>query len=364
MSGILTLKRSRRPRVPSPRGDLEIDEKYGVARRYPLVVVRSSSSLLFTFVLCLSFALLAWWATFLLFASADLTAAGEQLLQGDVDAAARALGAPDANSLAEVGERRKWMFASEAVFFAIVLAVCGALFLASVRREAALRANQDRFLAAATHELKTPLATISLLLESLHGDRVPAEKRQRYLTNGLLEAERLERGLHNVLKAAGLRSAGATTVKTDGDLAADVRTAVEAMQARALAAEVRLEVEAPDAMPAPRDAAAIQLVARNLLENAIKFSPAHTTVRVQLERVGDNARMRVEDAGRGLDDEERRRAFEPFWRGDDRSSGGTGLGLHLVQEMVAAHGGAVRADSPGRDQGSTFVVDIPLEGGA
>lgn len=324
-------------------------------------MVRSSSSLLFTFVLCLSFALLAWWATFLLLASGDLTAAGEQLLRGDVDGAARALGAPDAESLADVGERRKWMFASEAVFFAVVLAICGALFLASVRREAALRANQDRFLAAATHELKTPLATISLLLESLHGDRVPEEKRQRYLTNGLLEAERLERGLHNVLKAAGLRSAGAATVKTKGDLAADVRAAVDAMQARALAAEIRLEADTPASLPAPRDAAAIQLVLRNLIDNAIKFSPARSAVRVQLERSEAGARLRVEDAGRGLDEEERRRAFEPFWRGDDRSSGGTGLGLHLVREMVAAHGGEVRASSAGRDQGSEFVVDIPLE---
>ena len=324
-------------------------------------MIRSSSSLLFAFVLCLSFALLAWWATFLLFASSELTAAGEQLLQGNADGVAQALGAPDAESLAAVGEKRRYMFASEAVFFAIVLAVCGGLSLASVRREAALRANQDRFLAAATHELKTPLATISLLLESLRDGRVPAEKRQRYLINGLLEAERLERGLHNVLKAAGLRSAGAMTVKTDGDLAVDVSAAVDAMQARALAAEVQLKVDAPPSMPAPRDAAAIQLVVRNLLDNAIKFSPAGTTVHVSLEHQGEGAQLSVADAGRGLNEEERKRAFEPFWRGDDRSSGGTGLGLHLVHEMVSAHGGAVRADSAGRDQGSTFVVQLPLE---
>jgi len=312
-------------------------------------------------VLCLSFALLAWWATFLLFASADLTAASEQLVAGTPDGVAQALGAPDAESLAVIGERRKWMFASEAVFFAIVLAVCGLLFLASVRREAALRRNQDRFLAAATHELKTPLATISLLLESLRDGRVPEEKRQRYLSNGLLEAERLERGLHNVLKAAGLRSAGTSTAKTTGNLTADVQQAVEAMQARALAADVQLRVDAPDELPAQRDAAAIQLVLRNLLDNAIKFSPADTAVEVGLERHGGEARLTVHDAGRGLDEDERQHAFEPFWRGDDRASGGTGLGLHLVREMVAAHGGSVQAESPGRDQGSTFVVRIPLE---
>lgn len=322
---------------------------------------RSSSSLLFAFVLFLSFALLAWWASFLLFASGELTAAGEHLMKNDPDGVARALGADDAESLAAVGTRRKWMFASEAVFFAVVLAVCGWLFLASVRREAALRANQDRFLAAATHELKTPLATISLLLESLRDGRVPDEKRQRYLTNGLLEAERLERGLHNVLKAAGLRSAGAATVKTNGDLTADVHEAVTAMQARAHAADVTLEVDAPSTLPAPRDAAALQLVLRNLIDNAIKFSPASSTVHVELSQRGSDARLCVRDRGRGLDEQERERAFQPFWRGDDRASGGTGLGLHLVHEMVTAHGGAVQADSEGRDQGSIFVVTIPLE---
>ncbi|MCK5941334.1 MAG: HAMP domain-containing histidine kinase [Planctomycetes bacterium] len=324
-------------------------------------MVRSSSSLLFAFVLCLSFALLAWWATFLLLASGDLTAAGERLLAGDPDGVAAALGAPDAESLAAVGERRRWMFASEAVFFAIVLAICGWLYLASVRRESALRANQDRFLAAATHELKTPLATISLLLESLRDGRVPDEKRQRYLTNGLQEAERLERGLHNVLKAAGLRSTTAATARHDGDLAVDVRQAVAAMQARAQATDVQLVVDAPDSLPVRRDAAAIQLVLRNLLDNAIKFSPSGTTVRVRLAAEHGHATITVQDAGRGLDDAERERAFQPFWRGDDEASGGTGLGLHLVQEMVAAHGGSVAAHSDGRGRGSTFVVRIPLE---
>lgn len=332
--------------------------------RFPGVVVRSSSNLLFILVLCLSFALLAWWATFLLFASGELTAASAQLVERDIDGAARALGADDAASLAAVGTRRQWMFAGEAVFFAIVLAVCGGLYFASKRREAGLRANQDRFLAAATHELKTPLATISLLLESLRDGRVPDAKRQRYLTNGLLEAERLERGLHNVLKAAGLRSARTEAARTRGDLAADVRDAVDAMQARAQAADISLEVHAPETLEALRDAAALQLVLRNLLDNSIKFSPAGTTVRVEVVQHDGEARLLVHDRGRGLDEQERASAFQPFWRGDDRASGGTGLGLHLVREMVSAHGGAVEADSPGRDQGSTFVVRLPLEQGA
>lgn len=337
------------------------DEIHSTETRFQGAVVRSSSNLLFILVLCLSFALLAWWATFLLQASGELALASAQLVERDIDGAARALGADDAASLADVGTRRQWMFAGEAVFFASVLAVCGGLYFASKRREAGLRANQDRFLAAATHELKTPLATISLLLESLRDGRVPDAKRQRYLHNGLLEAERLERGLHNVLKAAGLRSARTEAAKSRGDLASDVRDAVDAMQARAQAADILLEVAAPETLEVLRDSAALQLVLRNLLDNSIKFSPTGTTVRVEVVRQGDEALVRVHDHGRGLDEQERASAFQPFWRGDDRASGGTGLGLHLVHEMVSAHGGAVEAASPGRDLGSTFVVRLPLE---
>lgn len=323
--------------------------------------MRYSSSLLFGLILGLSFALLIWWTVFLLLASGEMAAASERLMANDVDGAAKALGAADAASLADLATRRQWMFASEGLFFASVLLVCGWLYLASSRREQALRQNQDRFLAAATHELKTPLATIVLLLESLRDGRVREDKLGRYLTNGLLEAERLERGLHNVLTAAGLRTAGKPMHPQTADLTDDVREAVEAMQARAHADDITIQIDQTPDLVAPRDGAAMQLVLRNLLDNAIKFSPRGSTVHVGLQRHGDEARITIRDAGRGLDDQELGNAFQPFWRGNDTASGGTGLGLHLVRELVLAHGGTVQAESDGRDRGSSFTVRLPME---
>ena len=282
---------------------------------------RSSSSLLFALTLCLSFALVVWWTVFQVTTAGELAAAGERLAAGDVEGAARALGAVGAKDLADVARSRHTMFASEGAFFGVVLLGIGWLYFASVRRERTLRATQDRFLAAATHELKTPLATIVLLLESLRADRVPAEKRDRYLANGLLEAERLGRGLHNVLTAAGLRT-----------------------------------------VPIERDGAAVQLVLRNLLDNAIKYSPPGGRVALRLAVDGDSANIDVADQGRGLDAQELAHAFEPFYRGSDIASGGAGLGLHLVHELVAAHGGSVAASSAGRDRGASFRVRLPLGG--
>lgn len=327
-------------------------------------VPRLPSYLLFLATLVLSFALVVWWTTFQVLASGELEAAGHQLVGGNIDAAAKALGATNAEGLLQLAHDRWWMFVSEGAAFAAILLVSGWLYTASERREAELQKAQDRFLAAATHELKTPLATIVLLLESLRDERVPADKRARYLANGLQEAERLERGLTNVLTAAGLRTAARHGEPKPGDLTADVRMAIGAMQARATAAGVHLHAELPEALPASRDPEAVQLVLRNLLDNAIKYSPGSSSVTVSLATAGDEAVIRVRDQGRGLDAAELANAFRPFWRGSDRATGGTGLGLHLVRELVMAHGGSVAADSAGRDRGAEFTVRLPLHGGS
>ncbi|MBL8754709.1 MAG: HAMP domain-containing histidine kinase [Planctomycetes bacterium] len=320
----------------------------------------SRSAIAFGLILGLSVALLLWWTIFQLLASGELAAAGARLAQGDVQGAARALGAADVPDLPALAARRAWMFASEGVFFGLVLSALTWLYVASVRREANARALQDRFLAGATHELKTPLATMRLLLESLRDGRVPAEKRDKWLATGLFEAERLERGLDNVLTAAGLRATRPKAKRTPGDLAVDVATAVEAMRGRALAGGVTLEVDCDGAATWLRDAAAIQLVVRNLLDNAIKFSPAGATVRVRAGVRDGIAHLEVRDQGRGLDSNEKVHAFEPFWRGSDAASGGTGLGLHLVQQFVQAHDGSVCVHSDGRDRGCTFTLQLPI----
>ncbi|HEX6814006.1 MAG TPA: HAMP domain-containing sensor histidine kinase [Planctomycetota bacterium] len=320
---------------------------------------RSPSSILFALILLLTFSLVVWWTSFQVSASRELEAASERLVAGDIHGASVALGAVDAPDLLALAHRRVAMFASEGIFFAVVLLGLGMLYVASVRREATLRATQDRFLAGATHELKTPLATIVLLLESLQRDRLPADKRERYLATGLLEAERLEHGLNNLLTAAGLQTVKSARPQP-GDLAADVRAAVDAMRPRALAANITLDAQIPGQLQTVRDGPALQLVLRNLLDNAVKYSPAGGAVQVTLSEQGQEARIVVRDHGRGMSADELDKAFLPFWRGDDHATGGTGLGLHLVRELVLAHGGSVTASSGGRGAGSEFLVRLPL----
>jgi two-component system phosphate regulon sensor histidine kinase PhoR len=323
------------------------------------VVPRSPSSILFALILLLTLSLVVWWTSFQVSASRELEAAGARLAAGDIDGASKALGAADAADLTALAHRRVTMFASEGIFFAVVLLGLGLLYIASVRREASLRASQDRFLAAATHELKTPLATLVLLLESLKGDRLPAEKRDRYLATGLLEAERLERGLDNVLIAAGLQTAR-NARPTRGDLAADVRAAIEAMRPRAQAANIALDAQIPAQLPTVRDGAALQLVLRNLLDNAVKYSPEGSSVTVAWRPDARSAEIAVSDTGVGIPPEDLPRVFDRFYRADpSRAGASAGLGLSICKWIAEAHGGTISAESTA-GAGSVFAVRLPI----
>jgi signal transduction histidine kinase len=319
-----------------------------------------SSSLLTACLLAANLTLVGWWTWFQVQRAGELRVAGERMAAGDVDGAARALGAVDASHLPEVAAARRRMFLSEGVAFTVVLLLAGAAVLLMLRQEARMRADQNRFLAGATHELKTPIATIQLLLESLRDDRLPIEKRDRYLRSGLMEAHRLEAGVTNLLTAAGLRGMVArSAARTGGDLAADVRRAVGTLQARAEAAGVQMRADTLPSVEILRDAEAMQLVLHNLLDNAIKYSARGGTVRVALAVQGDNAQLAIDDDGMGMDAEVLANAFVPFWRGRDSGTGGTGLGLFLVRELVEAHGGTVVADSRGAGQGTRLTVRLP-----
>jgi signal transduction histidine kinase len=324
-----------------------------------------SSALLTSCLLAANLAMVAWWTWLQVRHADELQTAAEHLRAGDADAAARALGAENADALPSVAAARRRMFLSEGIAFTAFVLLAGVTVLVTLRRQARLDADHDRFLAGATHELKTPLATIQLLLESLRGDRLPADKRDRYLQSGLVEAHRLEAGLTNLLTAAGLRGKVARRpLRSEGDLGADVQRAIASVQPRADAAGVRVLVESLPAMQLVRDPDAVQLVLHNLLDNAVKYTPRGGCVRVRLDADGTDAVLRVRDDGQGMDAEVLEHAFVPFWRGRHSETGGTGLGLFLVRALVQSHGGTVAAYSSGAGQGSELTVRLPRRGGA
>jgi two-component system CheB/CheR fusion protein len=148
------------------------------------------------------------------------------------------------------------------------------------------------------------------------------------------------------------------------DLSEVVRRALESLTLAGRAERHRIErTLADEPVFVSGDATRLDQVVRNLLDNAVKYSPAGTTIRVSVEAEAGAAVLRVADQGIGMSGETLPRLFEPFAQADgalDRAAGGLGLGLPLVRAIVEAHGGHVSASSAGRGRGSEFVVRLPL----
>ncbi|MEM7203550.1 MAG: HAMP domain-containing sensor histidine kinase [Planctomycetota bacterium] len=317
------------------------------------------SSLLFALIAVLCLALIAWWVWFQVRFSGTLELVGELLERGDPEGAARALAGGE--DLVLRAQRQRRMFLSEGIALSVAVVVGLALFAAALVRERRVRQAHTRFFAGATHELKTPLATLRLAVETLQSDRVDRARAAEYLQIMASEISRLEDDLQDLLRAASLPSARRRLSLEPGDLREDVAAVVRRLEPRLAATGVNVAIAAGEPAPVRRDPEAISTVVRNLLDNAVKFSSAGDRVTVELLRDGGDVQLVVRDQGCGMGADQGR-VFQPFYRGaaNNGHTGGTGLGLYLVAELVRAHGGAVAAHSDGPQRGSEFRVRLPL----
>lgn len=250
---------------------------------------------------------------------------------------------------------------------AAVLLVGGVLFWMMVRtvgRQRELVRLQRRFVADVSHELKTPLTMIRLLVETLLDGRVRDPERQRmYLETITREAERLSVLLEGILDFSRTESGRRKYELADCDVADVARQswALFEPQFAAEGFERKLEIE-PSLPRLKADAAALQQVMVNLLQNAYRYSGDGKYVRLSVARDGYLIVITVEDHGIGISRNELARLGNSFFRAEDtrvRQTRGTGLGLAIVNKIVQAHGGKLEVQSrPGR--GSTFTAWFPF----
>ncbi len=222
-------------------------------------------------------------------------------------------------------------------------------------------AQAKRFSADAAHELRTPLTALKGEMEvALRATRSPEEYR-RVLHSGLEEVEHLIRLVEDLLLFS--RSAAALGPPPERvDLEQLVLEALEAGARRAQGTGVTVRADAFEPAAVLGDAAALRRVLGNLVDNAIKYTPAGGKVELSLLAGEGKARIVVRDTGIGIDPADAARIFDPFVRlnaARSRDAGGAGLGLALVRAIVDAHGGAIAVDSaPGA--GSRFTIRLPL----
>jgi len=251
----------------------------------------------------------------------------------------------------------------------VLFLIFGTYFIArAIRREAEVARMQSDFVAAVSHEFRSPLTSMRQLSEILAFGRVPSEqRRQVYYETLVRETSRLQR-LVEALLNFGRMEAGARLYHFEElDAATLVERVVSEFEPQVAGQGRRIELHgSPAACPIEADPEAISVALRNLVDNAIKYSPDRPTVWVEWGREDRYVAIRVRDEGPGITASEQKRIFRKFVRGSAAAAAnvkGSGVGLAMVRHIVAAHGGAIRvASEPG--QGSTFTMLLPDAGQA
>jgi signal transduction histidine kinase len=226
----------------------------------------------------------------------------------------------------------------------------------------AVRARNE-FLGVASHELRTPLATMELqitLLETGRGERPAATPGRSSDALAVLrrQVRRLTRLVDTVLTASGLLQDSLVLDPQEGDLTQLVRGVIEDMTAHRSPASGPVELIAPGPVVGSWDPVRVEQVVANLLSNALRYGGG-APVRVIVESAGDEVSISVRDSGPGIEPALRERIFERFFRADSGdSTGGLGLGLAVVRELVSAMGGTVAHDD-WESPGASFTVRLP-----
>lgn len=226
--------------------------------------------------------------------------------------------------------------------------------------------QQRDFLANAAHELKTPVAVLKSTLQSLLQRPRATEEYRAGLEEALQDMARLEKLLHSMLRLARAEQWAAGSARRDLetiDVAPTCQSAIDRLAPVARERNVTVDLSTNGAMPVRADAEDLELVWANLVENAIRFSPAGDRVEVRLHADGGRGVIEVADHGPGMTREELAHIFERFHRGDSsraRDTGGYGLGLSIAKALIEAYGGTITPQStPGR--GTRMVVNVPLK---
>jgi len=239
----------------------------------------------------------------------------------------------------------------------LVLTIIGAVFVyRAVRRQFRFQMQQQNFMMAVTHELKTPIAVAKLNLETLQRYELDEEKRKKMISIALLETNRLNTLASNILVSSQLEGGNYNISKEEIDFSILVQNTVNDYQNRFPEKKWQSHVEPGIAIKG--DQLLLQMLINNLIENAIKYSPKHALIEVSLNKDNTVVYLKVSDQGHGIPNDEKKKIFDKFYRvGNEstRTAQGTGLGLYLCNKIAKDHFAHISI-SDNSPAGSTFTV--------
>lgn len=316
--------------------------------------------LLFYILVVYVFLQFGWWAYLL----TDLNGKVTSLLQEKQ----QLLASPDSPEMKEIIHQldhqlvmKRLMILGEGLVFLSLLILGIVRTRNSFKKEAALVAQQKNFLLSVTHELKSPLASVKLQLETLRRRQLSSAQQQEMLTDAIEDTERLHALVDNILVAARIDHRSYAIHPEVGNVA-DVITELVNRASTSALRHHQLSVDLNQEVQVSFDRLAFHSILTNLLENAANYSPRGSEISVRLVSEGKRAYLTVADRGRGIPDVEKDHVFRRFYRlgnEETRSTKGTGLGLYIVYFLTQAHGWQIRIrDHAGG--GSIFELSFPV----
>ncbi len=257
-----------------------------------------------------------------------------------------------------------WLLVLGALSFVLIIVVL-VLFVISLARGIIEVRKQDTFIDSVTHELKSPLASLQLCLETLGREELEDEARERLRQMMLQDVDRLRAFIDDVLEANRLSYARPGMLNlSDVPLSQLSEQCAEAVRSRHNLGRDEVRIHVDPELVVTTDRAALEIIVKNLIDNAVKYSERPARVEVTARRDSENkVLIEVSDTGIGIERKNLRRVFHRFYRVEDqevRERRGTGLGLFVVSALVKQLGGEVRASSQGRGQGTVMRVELPM----
>jgi signal transduction histidine kinase len=253
-----------------------------------------------------------------------------------------------------------WVILVEGLVLLVVLLVGVYVIFLYWRRQAALNREQKRLVSQVTHELRSPLASLQLYLETIRLRHPSPEKLDAFVGTMLEDTDRLNRLVTNLLAANRLEHRGWKIALRPGDLSALVETYFGGHR-QDVPEGGSLEVTVEPGLRARFDPESLRMAFRNLLENAVLYSDEPPRIRVTLTGDEKTCHMALSDQGRGIEAAEQKRVFRMFYRVRRRetTAPGSGLGLFIVRAVILRHKGKIWIESPGLGQGTTVHLILP-----
>jgi len=317
----------------------------------------TKATIIYWLMLIYIVAALVWWFISLQKQSYELAEFRINQLNATVDSSASlAFYQAAYNAIANEKKRTTFKHVSEGLFF-LALIIVGAVFVfRSVRRQFKLQQQQQNFMMAVTHELKTPISVARLNLETIQKYSLDPEKQKRFIRTSLEEISRLNFLTNNILIASQLEGGGYQSSKEELDLSDLLKDCLQDFKNRFPEKKISGQIEADAEVRG--DSLLLQILVNNLLENAIKYSPKESPVSAVLKKENSFIQLEIIDEGPGIPDHERKKIFSKFYRiGNEatRKTQGTGLGLYLCSRIARDHNADISVTN-NYPRGSSFAV--------